>query len=137
MADDGLNVTLNRLLQPEDVKCEAGVQTGDADVHCNIEGHTLRGHLEPDSIEGFCCGDYTACSTWRAMKEVERRGGDFQKIMASMQNEAAKARSNRQLREARLRMAQRLMYEDSPEGRAFRRKLKVGEFDPRVEQGAR
>lgn len=129
---DGLNVTLNRHLQPGDVVCEAGVQVGDADVHCNIEGHTLRGRLEPDSIEGFCCSNYTACSTWQAMKKVEEKGGDFRKIIAQMRSSAAQARSTRMLREARLRMAQRLMMEDSPEGRAFRQKLKIGEFDPKA-----
>jgi hypothetical protein len=128
---DSLNVTLNRLLQPEDVKCPAGVQVGDADVRCNIEQHTLRGHLEPDSIEGFCCSSYETCSSWLAMKKVEEKGGDLRKIIASIQSDASKRRTEQQLREARLRTAQRLMVEDSAEGREFRKMFKVGEFDPR------
>jgi hypothetical protein len=130
-----VGVTLLRQLEQSDATCEAAVVTGDADVHCNIEDHTLRGRLEPDSIEGFCCGEYQKCPTWQAMKKVESHGGDFQKIIASMQDQARKAKAGRQLREARLRRAQTLMTDDSPEGKAFRRKLRVGEFDPAVLDG--
>lgn len=108
--------------------CPAGALVGDADVRCNIEEHTLEARKESSAVEAFCCNAYTACSTWQAMKKVEEKGGDFRKILRSMQDEAAIARSSKALRDARLRMAQQLMHEDSPRGKEFRRKLKIGEF---------
>jgi hypothetical protein len=124
--------SLLRQLQPSEVVCPAGELAGDADVRCKIEQHTLRGHEEPQSIEGFCCGEYAACSTWLAAKKVEEKGGDLRRILDAQREEDSRRRTATALREARLRRAQRLMVEDSPEGREFRRKLKVGEFDPDV-----
>lgn len=120
-----------RVLKPSDVKCPAGELVNDVDVHCHVEDHLLRGQLEPDSVEGFCCGEYLNCSTYLAMRKVEQKGGDIRKILQSMRDEAAKARTAKALREARMRRAQRLLGEDSAEGRAFRKLLKVGEFEER------
>lgn len=122
-----------RQLEQSDLKCEAAVLTGDADVFCNIEGHLLRGAMEPTSIEGHCCGEYQNCSTWLAMKKVEESGGNFQRIIASMQDESRQAKARATLRDARLRRAQALMASDTVEGKRFRRALRVGEFEQAAE----
>lgn len=116
-------VQLLRRLEADDVKCPAATLVGDAAIRCAIEEHTLVGQEEPTAVEGLCCGEYTACSTWRASKEVEARGGDLRKILDQMTDEGRKLRAGQQLRVARVRQAQLLMAEDSPEGRAFRRRI--------------
>jgi hypothetical protein len=121
-------VLLNRLIKPEDVVCPAGQATGDANVRCGIEGHTLEGRLEPNSIDGFCCGEYTACLSWQAAKKVEEKGGDLPKILASMQDENRERRTRTQLRDARLRAAQRLLADPGPDGQKFRKRLGLKEF---------
>lgn len=122
-------VTLLRQIQASDVRCPAGDAVGEANVRCNIEQHTLIGQHEPDSIEGFCCGEYTTCLTWLAAKKVEEKGGDLRRILASQREENSRRRTRTALRDARLRRAQELMTADTPEGKAFRRALKIGEFD--------
>lgn len=126
-------VTLLRQLDAEDVKCPAGTLTGDASVRCNIEEHTLNGHIEPTSVEGLCCGAYETCATWLAMKKVEDKGGDFRKILGSMQDRSRELKMRAALRDARVARAQRLMVEDSDEGRKFRKHLAIGEFDTAAE----
>jgi hypothetical protein len=119
------DVTLLRQLQPADIRCEAGELTGDASCFCSIEGGVIDGRLFPDSVEGFCAGDYQACSTWRAAKEVEVRGGDLRRILAAQQAADSRARSGKALRDARLRAAKERLYSDTPEGRRLRALLKV------------
>lgn len=123
-------VTLRRQLLPSEITCPAGVLTGDASCHCNIEDHTVQAYLEPNTIEGFCAGDYAACSTWQAAKAVEARGGDLRRILDVQRTENSVRRTQKMLRDARLRAAQRLMVDPGPAGKAFRKKLRVGEFAP-------
>lgn len=127
------DVTLNRSLRPSDIKCEAGTLVGDASCRCNIEQHTIHAYLEPNTIDFFCAGDPTACSTWMAAKKVEHHGGDLRKILAAQQQEASQRRSRKMLREARLRRAQKLLTDPGPEGKKFRQALKIGEYAQAVE----
>lgn len=126
------DVLLRRQLRPEEITCPAGVLVGDASCRCNIEAHTLEAHQDPHGIEAYCAGDHLACPTWQAAKVAEANGRDLVKILDGMQDENRERRAREQIRQARLRRAQRLMVEDSVEGRQFRRRLQVGEYDPRV-----
>lgn len=68
-----------RLIEQDDLDCPAaGTALAGQGVYCKIERHTLdaRKGREPTSVMNFCCGDHTACPTWRAEKEriwAERR----------------------------------------------------------------
>jgi hypothetical protein len=121
--------SIQRALKPEEIRCGAGQLVNEADCFCGIEGMLILGRLHPDSIEGFCAGEYTRCPSYLAAKKIEEKGGDLRRILASMQDENRERRMRTELRDARLRRAQRLMVEDSPEGRRFRELLKVGEFE--------
>lgn len=72
---------LKRLLSPEDIRCPAGVNSGDADCYCRIEQTLIQGRVNPDSIAHFCAGDFQQCPTWRADKEAtwEAKGRDLLK----------------------------------------------------------
>jgi hypothetical protein len=116
-------VSLLRPLRSEEVVCPAGTLSGDADVHCGIEEHLIKGPENPETVGGFCCDNYTACTTWLAAKKVEEMGGDLRKILREETSVASQLRTAKALREARLRRQQALLTEDSPEGRKFREQV--------------
>lgn len=66
------------------VACPAGAEVGQTPrgegVLCRIEHSVLPviGHTR--SLVSYCCGDYTACPTWRAKRdaEIEDRAKVFQ-----------------------------------------------------------
>lgn len=117
-------VLLFRPLLPQEVRCPAGNLVGDCDVECKIEQGVIEGRLNPESVGGFCCGEYTSCRTWQAARKVEEMGGDLQKIIASQKDAASRLRNSMALREARMRRIRELITEDSPEGRAFRERYR-------------
>jgi hypothetical protein len=122
-------VSLHRSMRPDEIRCPAGSLVNDADCMCAIEGALIEGRRNPQTVEGFCAGSYEACSTWLAAKKIEEKGGDLRRIIASQQSEMSRRRNQQALRDARLRRAQHLMLDPGPEGKAFRKALKVGEFE--------
>jgi hypothetical protein len=114
---------LLRHLKPDEVQCPAGELVREADINCKIEDNVLVGVENPDTVAGFCCGEYAECRSWQTAREIERRGGDLQKIMASRRDEASRHRARKMLREARLRRQQELLHSNTPEGRRFRERV--------------
>lgn len=89
-------------------------------MECSIEDGLIEGRTNPDTVGGFCTGEYTECRSWQVAKEVAARGGDLRKILAQQQGEASRIRSRKALRDARLRRQQELLMSDTPEGRRYR-----------------
>jgi hypothetical protein len=67
---------LLRQLRASEITCPAGEVLGDASCYCSIEESIIDGHLNPESIEHYCGGEYgvlpgyTQCPTWRYAKEA-------------------------------------------------------------------
>jgi|SRR6185436_15330118 hypothetical protein len=117
-------VSLLRPLRADEVLCPAGTLVNEADVRCGIEGRTVQGRLNPESVGCYCTADYASCSTWLAAKKVEEKGGDLRKILDQQTEEASRARTRKMLREARVRRAQQLLSDPGPEGVRFREKYR-------------
>ena len=64
-----------RLIDPEDIVCPAGCPAlAGTGVLCRVAHEVIDGRLNPHSLQGFCLGDYQACSTWRAEKQAVAEG---------------------------------------------------------------
>lgn len=56
-----------RLIMASEIRCPAGEICGKG-VRCRVEQNTLDAYLDPTTLETFCLGGYTECSSWRAEK---------------------------------------------------------------------
>jgi hypothetical protein len=125
LSDDGTAVAVHliRPLTDGDVQCPAGsCEAGGTGVYCAIERGLIDARRNPNSVEGFCLGEYLTCPTWRREKErewahesvelVDRRPADLDHVLAK-----------RRAKKERLARAQELMESNSEEGRKFRARV--------------
>lgn len=117
-------------MQPADIECPAGELRGECSVYCSVETQPIDGRLNPDSVQAFCAGAYTACPTWIAEKERIAAANNTP-LAEQGRNDRVRAFDRKVARQQRLQRAQELMYSDTPEGRRFRRRLGLAEVLPR------
>jgi hypothetical protein len=43
-------------------------------LRCGVEGTIITADGDPMSVASFCCGDHTACPSWRAEREANWAG---------------------------------------------------------------
>jgi hypothetical protein len=115
---------LVRQIKADEVVCPAGELVGDADVRCNIEIGLIEGRANPTTVAGFCCGSYDECLSWVAAKRAAERGYDLHQLMTVQRTKGSQMRTQKMLRDARLRRQQELLNSDTPEGRKFRERIR-------------
>lgn len=121
-----LPVMMTRLLRADDVTCPAGDVRGDSKVFCAVEQHAIEGRLSPESVEGFCCGDYKACPTWRLEYERIQENKKAASYLAEKRKEGERARAIREAHKTdRFERARLLLMGDTPEAERFRRRIGV------------
>lgn len=119
-------VTLLRQLEDADMKCPVAQRLGDSCVYCPIEDHVIEGRKSPESVEGFCAGDYTACPTWQFEKERLAANKKANSYLVEARKEAAVTRDRAaEKRQDRNERAHHLLTGDSEEAVAFRRRVGI------------
>jgi hypothetical protein len=122
--DDRGTVALLRQLEDADMKCPVAQRLGDSCVYCPIEDHVIEGRRNPDSVEAFCCGDYTACPTWQFEKERLAANKRANSYLTEARKEGARKRDDAEQRRAeRGERAHHLLTGDSEEAVRFRRRV--------------
>lgn len=119
-------VALLRQLEQKDITCPAGSIVGDASVVCGIEHGVIDGRHSPESVEGFCCGDFQSCPSWRMEKERVEQNKKADSYLEEARKDAEKKRSNlAQVKGDRYERARHLLFSDSEEARRFRARVGI------------
>jgi hypothetical protein len=113
-----------RLLRPDDVRCEAGELTGDTGVHCRIEDSLVDARTSPSSLAAYCCGEPTACPTWRKAREADwgERAPLGDQIAEAAVARRAQAKRNA-ARQDRMALSAEMLKSPTKEGDAFRERV--------------
>jgi hypothetical protein len=120
-------VALLRQLEQKDITCPAGSLVGDASVVCGIEHGVIDGRHSPESVEGFCCGEFSACPSWRMEKErVEQNKKADSYLDEARKEGAAKKRRLEDVKGDRYERARHLLFGDTEEARRFRARVGLG-----------
>lgn len=115
-------VLLIRPVTQDDVQCPAGTAVGGDGCVCAIERLRIDGRRNPDSIQAFCLGEYTACPTWRAERD-RIDAGEKTELVDRKPIDHADVRARVERMHERRERARDLLTSDTEEGRQHRARL--------------